>query len=58
MEYFPIASGVIEGFCRHLIKGLLDNSGARWSLIGRKSIQKPELPNSSGNINGDYPHHF
>lgn len=31
---FPIASGVIEGACRHLINDRLDITGARWSLQG------------------------
>ncbi len=29
---FPIATGVIEGVCRHLIKDRMDVTGARWSL--------------------------
>lgn len=28
----PIASGVIEGACRHLIKDRLDRTGARWRM--------------------------
>jgi hypothetical protein len=27
---FPIASGVIEGACRHIINDRLDVTGARW----------------------------
>jgi hypothetical protein len=30
----PIATGVIEGACRHLIKDRMDVTGARWSLAG------------------------
>jgi hypothetical protein len=37
---YPIASGVIEGTCRHLINDRLDLTGARWSLIGAESILK------------------
>jgi hypothetical protein len=29
---FQIATGVIEGVCRHLIKDRMDVTGARWSL--------------------------
>ena len=29
---FPIATGVIEGACRYLIKDRMDITGARWSL--------------------------
>lgn len=28
----PIATGVIEGACRHLVKDRMDITGARWSL--------------------------
>lgn len=37
---YPIASGVIEGTCRHLINDRLDVTGARWSLEGAESILK------------------
>ena len=35
---WPIATGVIEGCCRHLIKDRLDVTGARWSLPGAEAI--------------------
>ena len=31
---FPIATGVIEGACRHLIKDRMDITGARWTMRG------------------------
>jgi hypothetical protein len=31
---WPIATGVIEGACRHLIKDRMDITGARWGLAG------------------------
>ena len=34
----PIASGVIEGACRHLIKDRMDLTGARWSLAGAEAV--------------------
>ena len=34
----PIATGVIEGACRHLIKDRMDITGARWSLKGALSV--------------------
>jgi hypothetical protein len=37
---WPIASGVIEGACRYLIKDRMDITGARWSLIGAESVLK------------------
>src|SRR5207247_83100 len=30
----PIATGVIEGACRYLVKDRMDRTGARWSLTG------------------------
>jgi hypothetical protein len=37
---FPIATGVIEGACRHLIKDRMDITGARWTLSGAESVLK------------------
>ena len=34
----PIATGVIEGACRYLVKDRLDRSGARWSLTGADAV--------------------
>lgn len=39
-EGYPIATGVIEGACRHLIKDRMDITGARWSLAGAEAILK------------------
>jgi hypothetical protein len=35
---WPIATGVIEGACRHLIGDRLDITGARWGLQGAEAI--------------------
>jgi hypothetical protein len=35
---WPIATGVIEGCCRYLIKDRLDITGARWSLAGAEAV--------------------
>ena len=35
---FPIATGVIEGACRYLIKDRMDITGARWSLDGAEAV--------------------
>jgi len=50
---YPIASGVIEGACRHLINDRLDVTGARWSLKGAEAILKLRSLKSSGDFN-DY----
>jgi hypothetical protein len=35
---WPIASGVIEGACRHFVKDRLELSGMRWSYNGAESL--------------------
>jgi hypothetical protein len=50
---FPIATGVIEGACRHLIKDRMDLTGARWSLAGAEAILRLRSLKSSGDFS-DY----
>jgi hypothetical protein len=38
---WPIATGVIEGACRHLVKDRMDLTGARWGLDRAEAILKP-----------------
>jgi len=47
---FPIASGVIEGACRHIINDRLDITGARWGLKGAESILKLRSLKASGDF--------
>ena len=35
---WPIATGVIEGACRHLVQDRMGITGARWGLAGAQSI--------------------
>jgi hypothetical protein len=35
---FPIATGVIEGACRHLVKDRLDITGAKWKLPSAEAV--------------------
>jgi hypothetical protein len=37
---WPIATGVIEGACRHLVKDRMDITGARWGPDGAEAILK------------------
>jgi hypothetical protein len=37
-EGYPIASGVIEGACRHIIKDRMEQGGMRWTLEGAKAM--------------------
>jgi hypothetical protein len=34
----PIATGVIEGACRHLVKDRLERTGMRWSASGAQAM--------------------
>src|SRR5262249_46158684 len=50
---WPIATGVIEGACRHLIGDRLDITGARWGLDGAEAILTLRAVLSNGDF-GDY----
>jgi hypothetical protein len=45
---FPIATGVIEGACRHLVKDRLAITGARWRLRSAEAVLKLRSLRSSG----------
>jgi hypothetical protein len=53
----PIASGVIEGACRHLVKDRLDRTGARWRLKSAESILRIRSLRSSGDFNAYWKFH-
>jgi len=44
----PIATGVIEGACRHLVQDRLGITGARWDLPGAEALLKLRALHSSG----------
>lgn len=35
---FPVASGVIEGACRHVVKDRMEQSGMRWTMVGANAM--------------------
>jgi len=47
---YPIATGVIEGACRHLVKDRMEITGARWGLEGAEAV----LTLRALVINGDF----
>ena len=47
---YPIASGVIEGACRHVIKDRMERSGMRWTPSGAQSM----LALRCIHLNGDW----
>ena len=47
---YPIASGVIEGACRHFIKDRMERSGMRWTIESAQAM----LDMRSTYLNGDW----
>jgi hypothetical protein len=47
---WPIATGVIEGACRHLVKDRMDITGARWGRDGAEAILKLRAIHSNGDF--------
>ena len=46
----PIATGVIEGACRYLVKDRMDRTGARWSLTGAEAVLRLRAVRASGDF--------
>jgi hypothetical protein len=44
---YPIASGVIEGACRHIIKDRMEQGGMRWRLVGAEAMLNVRAVNAS-----------
>jgi hypothetical protein len=55
---WPIATGIIEGACRHLIKDRMDITGARWSLPGAEAILKLRALTSNGDFTDYWNYHL
>jgi hypothetical protein len=49
-EGYPIASGVIEGACRHIIKDRMEQGGMRWTLAGAKAMLNVRSVLASGEL--------
>jgi hypothetical protein len=55
---WPIATGVIEGACRHLVKDRMDITGARWSLEGAEAVLKLRALRANGDFNDYWQFHL
>jgi hypothetical protein len=53
----PIATGVIEGACRHLVNDRMNVTGARWSLNGAEAVLRLRALRSSGDFNDYWKFH-
>lgn len=47
---YPIATGIIEGGCRYLVKDRMELTGARWSLAGAEALLKLRAVKVSGDF--------
>jgi hypothetical protein len=47
---YPIATGIIEGGCRYLVKDRMELTGARWSLAGAEALLKLRTVKVSGDF--------
>jgi hypothetical protein len=55
---WPIATGVIEGACRHLVKDRMDITGARWGLDGAEAILTLRALTANGDFEKYWPYHL
>jgi len=55
---YPIATGVIEGACRHLVKDRMELTGARWSLEGAEAVLRLRSLRSSGDFEAYWEFHL
>ena len=54
----PIATGIIEGACRHIVKDRMDITGARWGLEGAEAILKPRAVIATGDFEDYWRFHL
>lgn len=54
----PIATGVIEGACRYLVKDRMDRTGARWSLTGAEAVLRLRAIRASGDFDAYWAFHL
>lgn len=54
---YPIASGVIEGACRSLVRDRMELTGARWRLQGAEAILKLRALRASGDFDAYWTFH-
>jgi hypothetical protein len=55
---WPIATGIVEGACRHLIKDRMDITGARWGLAGAEAVLKLRALKANGDFEQYWQYHL
>ena len=54
---YPIATGVVEGACRHLVNVRMNRSGARWTLTGAEAVLRLRALLKSGDFDEYWEFH-
>ena len=54
---YPIASGVVEGACRYLVRDRMELTGARWRLHGAEAVLKLRALRASGDFDAYWTFH-
>jgi hypothetical protein len=54
----PIATGVIEGACRYVVKDRMDRTGARWSLTGAEAVLRLRAIQASKDFDAYWAFHL
>ncbi len=55
---WPIATGVIEGACRHLVQDRMDITGARWGLNSAEAVLKIRALRTNGDFDRYWTFHL
>jgi len=55
---WPIATGIIEGACRHIVKDRMDITGARWGLEGAEAVLKLRALIATGDFDAYWRFHL
>jgi hypothetical protein len=53
----PIATGVIEGACRYIVRDRMDKTGARWSVAGAEAVLQLRALRTNGDFDAYWQHH-
>ncbi len=54
---YPIATGVIEGACRYLVRDRMELTDARWRLVGAEAVLKLRSLRASGDFDEYWDFH-
>ncbi|MBO0723111.1 MAG: ISKra4 family transposase, partial [Blastocatellia bacterium] len=57
-EGYPIATGIIEGACRYVVKDRMEITGARWSLQGAEDVLRLRSLRASGDFDEYWEFHL